>query len=329
MILVTGGAGFIGSNFVHRWLAESDEPVMNLDKLTSAGNLANLRAFQDDARHQFVQGDIGDRALIGPLLERHRPRAVINFAAESHVDRSIHGPAAFIVTNVDGTFGLLEAVRDYWSTLAEYERVPFRFLHVSTDEVYGTLEPRDAEFTESTPCRPNSPYAASKAASDHLVRRDLQHLRRKRTVEHRRRSHDLQPPRRAESASRGRNYVELISFVRDRPGHDRRYAVEASRIRLDLGWRPKETLESGLRKTARWYLDNQEWTDGVVSGHIAPGSISTTLAEAAVSSDSPPIKLTTVPHRRPAARTSRRSAARSTTSSRGTEYTPSAPAATR
>jgi dTDP-glucose 4,6-dehydratase len=340
MIVVTGGAGFIGSNFVHRWLADSDEPIVTLDKLTYAGNLANLRAFQDDARHHFVQGDIGDRELVGTLLERHRPRAVINFAAESHVDRSIHGPAAFIATNVDGTFGLLEAVRDYWNSLEDPERSGFRFLHVSTDEVYGTLGPRDAAFTESTPYRPNSPYAASKAASDHLVRawhhtyglpaittncsnnygpyhfpekliplvihralagqslpvygdglqiRDwlyvddhcrgiicaLEHGRIGETYNigggNERTNLDvvrticdfldeLNP--RAD----GRRYADQITFVQDRPGHDRRYAVDATRIRTELGWRPRETLESGLRKTVQWYLANKDWTEGVASG---------------------------------------------------------------
>lgn len=340
MILVTGGAGFIGSNFVHRWLAESDEGVVTLDKLTYAGNLANLRAFQDDPRHRFVQGDIGDRAAVAALLQRDRPRAVINFAAESHVDRSIHGPAAFIRTNVDGMFGLLEAVRDHWSALDDAAQAQFRFVHISTDEVYGTLGPGDPAFTESHPFRPNSPYAASKAASDHLVRAwhhtyglpaittncsnnyGPYHFPEKLIplVIHRALAGETLPVygdglqvrdwlfvddhcravMRALEAGRigetynigggnertnlevvriicglldecspradGGRYAEQITFVRDRPGHDRRYAVDASKIRAELGWQPRETLESGLRKTVRWYLDNRDWTEAVVSG---------------------------------------------------------------
>jgi dTDP-glucose 4,6-dehydratase len=340
MIVVTGGAGFIGSNFIHRWLGETDEQVVTLDKLTYAGNLANLRAFQNDPRHHFVHGDIGDREAVAEVLAQYRPRAVINFAAESHVDRSIHGPAAFIVTNVDGTFGLLESVREHWSTLDDEARTRFRLLHVSTDEVYGTLGPHDPAFTESHPYRPNSPYAASKAASDHLVRAwhhtyglpvittncsnnyGPYHFPEKLIplVIHRALAGESLPvygdglqirdwlyvddhcraimqvldagrigatynvgganertnldvvrmicelldelrPRRD-----GASYQRQITFVQDRPGHDRRYAVDSTRIREELGWRPRETLESGLRKTVTWYLENAEWTDGVVSG---------------------------------------------------------------
>lgn len=340
MILVTGCAGFIGSNFVHTWLAEHDEPVVNLDKLTYAGNLDNLSSLAKDSRHIFVQGDIGDRALVDKLLAQHKPRAVLNFAAESHVDRSIHGPGDFIQTNVVGTFNLLEAVRAYWSALPAAEQAAFRFLHVSTDEVYGTLAPQDPPFAETNPFEPNSPYAASKASSDHLVRAwhhtyglpvlttncsnnygpfhfpekliplvilnaiagkplpiygDGQQVRDwlfvtdhchaiARVLEAGRvgetyniggwnekanidvvkticaRLDQLRP--RAD----GKPYAEQITFVKDRPGHDRRYAIDARKIERELGWKPQETFESGIEKTVRWYLDHPEWVQGVTSG---------------------------------------------------------------
>jgi len=336
MILVTGGAGFIGANFVLDWFSASAEPVVNLDKLTYAGNLGNLEALKGDARHVFVRGDIGDRAQVEALLSLHRPRAVINFAAESHVDRSIHGPAEFIETNVVGTFALLDAVRGYWSGLPEPERSRFRFLHVSTDEVYGSLGPRDPAFSEATPYAPNSPYAASKAASDHLVRayrhtyglptlttncsnnygprqfpeklipltihnalagkplpvygdglnvRDWlyvgDHCAAIRTVLER-----AQPGetynigggaemtnidvvrslcRILSELKPGRDYTAQITFVKDRPGHDRRYAIDSGRIRSDLGWAPAESFESGLARTVRWYLDNGAWLAAVTS----------------------------------------------------------------
>jgi dTDP-glucose 4,6-dehydratase len=340
MILVTGGAGFIGANFVLDWLAQSDEPVLNLDKLTYAGNLENLAGLRGDVRHVFVQGDIGDFELVARLLAEHRPRAVVNFAAESHVDRSIHGPGEFIQTNINGTFQLLEAVRAFYSGLDAAAQAAFRFLHVSTDEVYGSLGPADPPFTESHAYEPNSPYSASKAASDHLVRayhhtyglpvlttncsnnygpyhfpekliplvianalagkplpiygdgqqvRDWLYVKDhcsaiRRVLEagvagetynvggwnekpnleivHTLCSmlDDLQP--RAD----GKSYREQITFVTDRPGHDRRYAIDARKIERELGWRPAETFESGIRKTVRWYLDNQPWVQGVTSG---------------------------------------------------------------
>ena len=339
-ILVTGGAGFIGSNFVHHWLATTNESVVNLDKLTYAGNLDNLASLQNDARHVFVQGDIGDRALVDKLLADHQPRAILNFAAESHVDRSIHGPGDFIQTNVVGTFNLLESVRAYWSALPAAEQAAFRFLHVSTDEVYGTLAPQDPPFAETNPFEPNSPYAASKASSDHLVRAwhhtyglpvlttncsnnygpfhfpekliplvilnalagkplpiygDGQQVRDwlfvtdhchaiARVLEAGRigetyniggwnekanldvvnticaRLDQLRP--RAD----GKPYAEQITFVKDRLGHDRRYAIDARKIERELGWRPKETFESGIEKTVQWYLDHPEWVQGVTSG---------------------------------------------------------------
>ena len=335
MLLVTGGAGFIGSNFVLSTLAATGEAIVNLDKLTYAGNLRNLDALRGNARHIFVQGDICDRALIKRLLEQHKPRAVVHFAAESHVDRSIAGPADFVQTNVVGTFCLLEEAKAYWKKAGD----AFRFLHVSTDEVYGSLGPDDQPFTESTPFAPNSPYAASKAAADHMVRayhhtyglptlttncsnnygpyqfpekliplmiqqalaakplpvygdgqnvRDwlyvLDHCEAVRTVLERgrtgetynvggnseRRNLDLvQELCRSLDELRPRKqgrYAELISFVKDRPGHDRRYAVDASKIRRELGWQPAESFESGLRKTLRWYLDNQSWAEEVTSG---------------------------------------------------------------
>ena len=340
MILVTGGAGFIGSNFVLDWLASSSEPVVNLDKLTYAGNRANLAALQGDARHSFVQGDIGDAALIDRLLAEHRPRAIVNFAAESHVDRSIHGAEDFIATNVVGTFRLLESARGYWNELAAGEKAAFRFLHVSTDEVYGTLAPDAPAFTETHVYEPNSPYSASKAASDHLVRAwhhthglpvlttncsnnygpyhfpeklipliivnalagkplpiygDGQQVRDwlyvtdhcsaiRRVLEAGRPGEvyniggwnektnlqivhtlcelldELQP--RAD----GQSYRTQITHVTDRPGHDRRYAIDARKIERELGWRPAETFDTGIRKTVQWYLANPEWVENVQSG---------------------------------------------------------------
>ncbi|HEY8608876.1 MAG TPA: dTDP-glucose 4,6-dehydratase [Noviherbaspirillum sp.] len=339
-ILVTGGAGFIGNNFVHDWLAAGDERVVNLDKLTYAGNLSSLADLRGDERHVFVHGDIADRALIARLLAAHRPRAVLNFAAESHVDRSIHGPSEFIQTNIIGTFQLLEAVRDHWSGLGEAERGAFRFLHVSTDEVYGSLGENDPAFRETNAYQPNSPYSASKAASDHLVRawhhtyglpvlttncsnnygpyhfpekliplvivnalagkplpiygdgrqvRDWLYVRDHCSAIRRvldrgvpgetyniggwnektnlevvqvlcRTLDELAP------AAHGSSYAAQISFVADRPGHDRRYAIDAGRIEKELGWRPAETFDTGIRKTVRWYLDNRAWVEEVQSG---------------------------------------------------------------
>ena len=340
MIVVTGGAGFIGANFVLDWLAGSEEPVVNLDKLTYAGNLENLASLRGDARHIFVQGDMGDRALIERLLAEHRPRAVINFAAESHVDRSIHGPEDFIQTNIVGTFRLLEAVRSHWSALPADEKTAFRFLHVSTDEVYGTLRQSDAPFAETNRYEPNSPYSASKAASDHLVRawhhtyglpvlttncsnnygpyhfpekliplmivnalagkplpvygdgmqvRDWLYVKDhcsaiRRVLEAGQPGEtynvggwnekpnieivhticalldELTPK------AGGGSYREQITFVTDRPGHDRRYAIDARKIERELGWRPAETFDSGIRKTVAWYLANGEWVRHVQSG---------------------------------------------------------------
>jgi len=340
MILVTGGAGFIGANFVLDWLGQTDEPVLNLDKLTYAGNPENLASLQGDARYVFVQGDIGDSALVDKLLAQYAPRAVLNFAAESHVDRSIHGPEDFIQTNVVGTMRLLQSVRSYWQGLPESERAAFRFLHVSTDEVYGSLSATDAAFTETNKLEPNSPYSASKAASDHLVRawlhtyglpvlttncsnnygplhfpeklipllivnalagkplpvygdglqiRDWLYVKdhcsairrvlatgkvgeiynvggwnEKPNIEI---VHtvcalldELRP--RADGAS----YKDQITYVQDRPGHDRRYAIDASKIERELGWKPAETFATGIRKTVQWYLDNPEWVAHVQSG---------------------------------------------------------------
>ncbi len=339
-LLVTGGAGFIGSNFVLDWLAQSDEPIINLDKLTYAGNLDNLANLRGDSRHHFVRGDIGDRALVERLLAEHRPRAVLHFAAESHVDRSIHGPEDFIQTNVVGTFRLLEAVRGYWAALPEAEKTAFRFLHISTDEVYGTLGPNDPPFAETNRYEPNSPYSASKAASDHLVRawhhtyglpvlttncsnnygpyhfpekliplmivnalagqplpvygdgqqvRDWLYVRDhcsaiRRVLQAGQPGHtyniggwnekpnleivrticalldELRP--RAD----GRSYREQITHVPDRPGHDRRYAIDARKIERELGWKPAETFETGIRKTVQWYLDHPDWVQRVQSG---------------------------------------------------------------
>jgi len=338
-LLVTGGAGFIGSNFVLDWLAQSDERVLNLDALTYAGNLRNLASLAADARHVFVQGDIGNRALVDRLLAEHRPRAIVHFAAESHVDRSILGPGAFIQTNVQGTFTLLEAARAYWSTLAEAERAAFRFLHVSTDEVYGSLAAGAPAFTEQHAYEPNSPYSASKAASDHLVRawhhtyglpvlttncsnnygpyqfpekliplvithalagkplpvygdgmqvRDWlyvgDHCSALRAVLAAGRVgqtyniggwneqpnieivqticallDELRP-------SAAGPYARLVTYVKDRPGHDRRYAIDARKIERELGWRPAETFASGIRKTVQWVLDHAGWVAEVQSG---------------------------------------------------------------
>jgi dTDP-glucose 4,6-dehydratase len=338
LILVTGGAGFIGANFVLDWIAAEGTPVVNVDKLTYAGNPASLAPLRGDARHVFVHGDIADRVLIARLLEQHRPQAIVHFAAESHVDRSIRGPAEFVQTNVVGTFCLLEEARAYWSALAGPDRSRFRFLHVSTDEVYGSLGPADAPFTETTPYAPNSPYAASKAASDHLVRayhhtyglpaitthcsnnygplqfpekliplmilnavagkplpvygdglnvRDWLYvgdhcaavrvaLRRGRPGEtyniggNSERT-NLEVVRALcalldESRPGGAPHARLITHVADRPGHDRRYAMNSGKIAAELGWRPAERFETGLRKTVAWYLGHEDWVRGVTSG---------------------------------------------------------------
>ena len=343
-ILVTGGAGFIGANFVLDWLAHHDEPIINLDKLTYAGNLENLASVQGDARHVFVRGDIGETALVDRLLAEHRPRAIINFAAESHVDRSIHGPGEFIQTNIVGTFHLLESVRAYWNALEGEAKEHFRFLHISTDEVYGSLNKNDPAFSETNRYEPNSPYSASKAASDHLVRAyhhtyglpvlttncsnnygpyhfpekliplviynalagrplpiygDGQQIRDwlyvkdhcsaiRRVIEagHVGETYnvgggnekanlevvhtlcdildELAPPatRRLPFAT----YRSLITFVKDRPGHDRRYAIDAGKLTRELGWKPQETFETGIRKTVAWYLDHESWVANVTSG---------------------------------------------------------------
>ncbi len=340
MILVTGGAGFIGANFVLDWLARHDEPVVNLDKLTYAGNMETLASLQGDPRHVFVQGDIGDGPLVAGLLSTHQPRAIINFAAESHVDRSISSPEDFIQTNIVGTFRLLEAARAYWGALGDPAKAGFRFLHVSTDEVYGSLAPSDAAFTESHSYEPNSPYAASKAASDHLVRayhhtyglpvlttncsnnygpchfpekliplmivnalagrplpvygdglqvRDWLYVRDhcsaiRRVLEAGQVGEvynvggwnekpnidivhivctlldELRP------RPDGKQYCEQISYIKDRPGHDRRYAIDAGKIQRELGWKPAETFETGIRKTVQWYLAHPDWVAHVQSG---------------------------------------------------------------
>ena len=339
-ILVTGGAGFIGSNFVLDWLADATaEPVVNLDALTYAGNRQNLATLAGDARHVFVHGDIGDRALLDGLLAEHRPRAILHFAAESHVDRSIHGPGAFMKTNVEGTFTLLEAARGYWSALEGQAKAAFRFLHVSTDEVYGSLKPDAPAFTETHPYQPNSPYSASKAASDHLVRawhhtyelpvlttncsnnygplqfpekliplmvvnalaakplpiygdgmqvRDWlyvgDHCSAIRAVLAQGRVGEVyniggwneKPNREIVHAicalldelrpDAAGPRTRLITHVSDRPGHDRRYAIDARKIERELGWRPAESFESGIRKTVQWYLAHADWVAAVQSG---------------------------------------------------------------
>ena len=340
MILVTGGAGFIGSNFVLDWLCRSDDPVINLDKLTYAGNLENLASLQGNTRHTFIRGDIGDANLVSSLLNEHKPRAVINFAAESHVDRSIHGPGEFIQTNIVGTFHLLESVWAYWNGLGDRAKTNFHFLHVSTDEVYGSLEKDALAFKETHRYEPNSPYSASKAASDHLVRAyhhtyglpvlttncsnnygpyhfpekliplmivnalagkplpvygDGQQIRDWLYVKD-----HCSAIRRVLEAGRvgevyniggrngkpnieivhtvcalldelrprtdGRSYRGQIVYVADRPGHDRRYAIDTGKIEHELGWKPAETFETGIRKTVQWYLDNQSWVSNVQSG---------------------------------------------------------------
>ncbi len=340
MIFVTGGAGFIGANFVLDWLAQSDEPVVNLDNLTYAGNLETLSSLQADKRHMFVRGDIGDSDLVTGLLSTHQPRAIVNFAAESHVDRSIHGPEDFIQTNIVGTFRLLEAVRAHWGALPGDAKAGFRFLHVSTDEVYGSLAGDDAAFTETHRYEPNSPYSASKAASDHLVRAyhhtyglpvlttncsnnygpyhfpekliplmivnalagmplpvygDGQQIRDWLYVKD-----HCSAIRRVLDAGRlgevynvggwnekpnidivntvcalldelrpkgdGSSYKTQITYVKDRPGHDRRYAIDASKIQRELGWKPAETFDTGIRKTVAWYLANPDWVSHVQSG---------------------------------------------------------------
>jgi dTDP-glucose 4,6-dehydratase len=339
-VLVTGGAGFIGSNFVLDWLATSQEPVVNLDKLTYAGNLQNLAAVERDSRYTFVRADIADSDQITRVLAEYRPRAVLNFAAESHVDRSIHGPEAFIQTNILGTFRLLEAMRGYWNILSGTDKQAFRFLHVSTDEVYGSLAENDPPFSETNRYEPNSPYSASKAASDHLVRAyhhtyglpvvttncsnnygpyqfpekliplmihnaiagkplpvygDGQNVRDWLYV-----TDHCSAIRRVLEAGAigetynigGRNeiknldvvkvlcailddenprsdrvpYREQITFVKDRPGHDRRYAIDASKIERELGWKPEETFETGIRRTVLWYLEHADWVHDVTSG---------------------------------------------------------------
>lgn len=339
-IIVTGGAGFIGSNFVLTWVKQGLGKVINLDKLTYAGNVANLDDIQGNADHVFVQGDIGDAALISKLLAEHQPRAVVNFAAESHVDRSIHGPEDFIQTNVVGTFHLLESVRAYWNQLPEQDKSAFRFLHVSTDEVYGSLEKNDPAFTETKRYEPNSPYSASKAASDHLVRAyhhtyglpvlttncsnnyGPRHFPEKLIplVIHNALAGKALPIygdgmqirdwlfvedhcsaiRRVLEAGKvgevynvggwnekpnievvktlckmldekspradGKSYAEQITYVTDRPGHDKRYAIDATKLHAELGWKPAETFETGIEKTVNWYLANQAWVKNVTSG---------------------------------------------------------------
>ena len=340
MILVTGGAGFIGGNFVLDWFAANDEPLINVDKLTYAGNTDTLKSLAQNSSHHFVRADIGDRAVISQLLAQHRPRAVINFAAESHVDRSITGPGEFIQTNVVGTFNLLEAVRAYWSELPAIEKDAFRFLHVSTDEVYGTLSATDEPFSETHRYEPNSPYSASKAASDHLVRAwhhtyglpvltthcsnnygpyhfpekliplvilnalagkplpiygDGQQIRDwlyvkdhcaaiRRVLQDGRLGETYNVGGWNEKANLdvvnticaildeikpradGAHYASQITYVTDRPGHDRRYAIDARKLERELGWKPAETFETGIRKTVQWYLENPEWVQNVTSG---------------------------------------------------------------
>jgi len=339
MLLITGAAGFIGGNFVHHWFASSSEPVVVLDKLTYAGNAATIAAFLKPGHCELVQGDIGDRTLVSRLLNEHKPRALLHFAAESHVDRSIHGPGEFVQTNLVGTFGLLEEVRAYWTELPSEKRDSFRLLHVSTDEVYGSLNDTDPAFTETTPYSPNSPYSATKAGSDHLVRayhhtygiptlttncsnnygpyhfpekliplmilnaldgnplpvygdgkniRDWLYVRDhceaiRQVLERGRPGETYNVGGKNEirnidvvtticrklDALRPRatgKYEDLITYVTDRPGHDRRYAIDPSKIEREIGWQPAETFASGIEKTVRWYLENDEWTTGVRSG---------------------------------------------------------------
>jgi dTDP-glucose 4,6-dehydratase len=339
MILVTGGAGFIGANFVLDWMRQSEEAVLNVDKLTYAGNLGTLKALRGDARHIFARVDICDGPALEALFSEHKPRAVVHFAAESHVDRSIHGPADFVRTNVVGTFTLLEAARHYWGALNDAGKAAFRFLHVSTDEVFGSLSADDPQFSETTPYAPNSPYSATKAGSDHLVRAyhhtyglptlttncsnnygpyqfpekliplmianalagkalpvygDGQNVRdwlyagdhcaairevlargkagetyniggwnERKNIDVVHTLCDLLDRARPKAAG---SYREQISYVKDRPGHDRRYAIDAGKLERELGWKPAETFETGLAKTVQWYLDNQEWVDEVASG---------------------------------------------------------------
>ena len=341
MIFITGGAGFIGGNFVLDWLKDSKaEGIVNLDKLTYAGNLATIDSLKNDSRHVFMHGDIGDRELVATLLKEHQPRTIVNFAAESHVDRSIHGPAEFVQTNIVGTFNLLECAREYWNGLVQDKKNNFRFHHVSTDEVYGSLSATAPAFTEAHPYEPNSPYSASKAASDHLVRAwfhtygfpvvttncsnnygpyhfpekliplvilnalnnkplpiygDGQQVRDWLYVgDHCSAIREVlakgnlgetyniggwnekanidvvkticQILDELKPRADGKTYAEQITFVKDRPGHDRRYAIDASKIKRELGWRPAETFDSGIKKTVQWYLNNPEWVEGVVSG---------------------------------------------------------------
>jgi dTDP-glucose 4,6-dehydratase len=341
LILVTGGAGFIGGNFVLDWLKDPNaEDIINVDKLTYAGNLATLDSLKSDPRHIFVHGDIGDKDLLTKLFKEHQPRAIVNFAAESHVDRSIHGPAEFVQTNIVGTFNLLECARSHWNTLNEVKKLAFRFHHVSTDEVYGSLSACDPAFTETNPYEPNSPYSASKAASDHLVRAwfhtygfpvittncsnnygpyhfpekliplvilnalngkplpiygDGQQIRDWLYVgDHCSAIREVlakgklgetyniggwnekanidvvkticQILDELKPRADGKNYADQITFIKDRPGHDRRYAIDASKVERELGWRPAETFDTGIKKTVHWYLDNLTWVEGVVNG---------------------------------------------------------------
>ena len=339
-VLITGGAGFIGANFVLDWVAHTSEKIVNLDKLTYAGNLESLASLKHNPQHVFVQGDIGDADLLTRLLAEHQPRAVLNFAAESHVDRSIHGPGDFIETNIVGTFRLLESVRGYWQALSAEDQAKFRFLHVSTDEVYGSLSPQDPAFTEQHQYEPNSPYSASKAASDHLVRawhhtyglpvlttncsnnygplhfpekliplmivnalagkplpvygdgmqvRDWLYVKDhcsaiRRVLEggHLGETYNVggwnEKPNieivktvcalldELRPRSDGQTYATQITYVKDRPGHDRRYAIDARKLEKELGWKPAETFETGIRKTVAWYLENSEWVAHVQSG---------------------------------------------------------------